>query len=404
MNVEAIRSAGPDAADRPQNASGRRLARAAAPATRVLLIQTQAENAGAQEISRLVGAGLAARGYDVHNLFFFRASRSFDQPPNTVYSASRRPGNPLSFARFLLTLGRDIRRTRPDVILTFQHYGNTIGGAVARLAHRAPVIANQVSAKATMAGWLRALDRLMGRLGVFDCITVNSDEMLRDTANYPASYRKRQRHVPHGFDQKHSTLTKDEARQLFGLAVGRVVLGCAARLHPLKQLDAAIRVLPDHPSWTLALAGQGPDEARLRQLATELGVADRVTFIGEISPDEVASFLAALDVFVFPSLAETFGLAAVEAAHAGVPVIANDLPVLREVLAEGEAPAALFVDAADTAALSGAITRVLEEPRLAEQLRHSGQSLKGRYSVDAMVDAYVELIEQARRNATRSRA
>jgi hypothetical protein len=54
---------------------------------RVLLIQTQAENAGAQEISRLVGAGLTARGYDVHSLFFFRKTDSFDEPPNTLYSA-----------------------------------------------------------------------------------------------------------------------------------------------------------------------------------------------------------------------------------------------------------------------------------------------------------------------------
>ena len=47
---------------------------------RILLIQTQAENAGAQEISRLIGAGLAARGYDVRHLFFFRKTRSFDEP------------------------------------------------------------------------------------------------------------------------------------------------------------------------------------------------------------------------------------------------------------------------------------------------------------------------------------
>jgi hypothetical protein len=50
---------------------------------RVLVVQTQAENAGAQEISRLVGAGLAARGFDVHNLFFFLQSSSFEAPPNT---------------------------------------------------------------------------------------------------------------------------------------------------------------------------------------------------------------------------------------------------------------------------------------------------------------------------------
>ncbi|RED36251.1 glycosyltransferase involved in cell wall biosynthesis [Rhodopseudomonas thermotolerans] len=362
---------------------------------RVLLIQTQAENAGAQEISRLVGAGLAARGYEVHNLFFFRQSRGFDEPANTTYCAPRRPGDPMSFLRFLVSLGRRIRATRPDAILTFQHYGNAIGGAIARLVSPAPVIANQVSARLTMPGWLQKLDLMMGRLGIFHTITVNSDEMMRDYSRYPESYRKHLTHVPHGFDQKHSTLSKTEARRRFGLPVDEIVLGTAARLHPLKQLDAAIRVLPAHPTWRLALAGHGPDEARLRKLAEQLGVADRLFLIGEITPDQVADFLACLDVFVFPSLAETFGLAAVEAAHAGVPVVANDLPVLREVLSYHGEPAALIVDAANAEALGAAVAAVLDDPELRVRLQRSGEGLKTRYSVEAMVDEYVRILEQA---------
>ncbi len=115
------------------------------PTRRILLIQTQAENAGAQEISRLVGAGLTARGYEIHNLFFFRKSDSFDEPPNTFYCSPSRPGNPISFLKFLWTLGRQIRKIKPDAVLTFQHFGNVIGGAISRLVSAAPVIANQVS-------------------------------------------------------------------------------------------------------------------------------------------------------------------------------------------------------------------------------------------------------------------
>jgi glycosyltransferase involved in cell wall biosynthesis len=361
---------------------------------RILLIQTQAENAGAQEISRLVGVGLAARGYDVHNLFFFRQSPSFDEPANTSYCAPRRPGDPLSFLRFLGALGVAIRRARPDAILTFQHYGNAIGGAIAPLVSPAPVIANQVSARLSMPGWLQALDQIMGRLGLFKTITVNSHEMLRDYARYPASYRKRLKHVPHGFDQKHSALSKAEARRQFGLPTDTIVLGTTARLHPLKQLDAAIRVLPTQPGWRLALVGQGADEARLRALADQLGVADRVHFVGEISPERIADFLACLDVFVFPSGAETFGLAAVEAAHAGVPVVANDLPVLREVLSYQGEPAALLVDATDPPAFAAAIAAALYDDALRAKLKRSGEGLKLRYSVDAMVDEYVRTIEQ----------
>ena len=362
---------------------------------RVLVVQTQAENAGAQEISRLVGAGLAARGFDVHNLFFFLQSSSFEAPPNTSYCAPSRPGNPFAFLRFLWTLGRGIRRMRPDAILTFQHYGNTIGGAVARLVSPAPVIANQVSARLTMNRLVRAVDVAMGSLGAFKCITVNSEEMHREYSRYPQGYRKRLTHVAHGFDQKSTQISKAAARQFYGLPGDGVVLGSVARLHPLKQLDAAIRILADRPHWNLALAGQGADEARLRQLATELGVASRVTFVGEIAPEKVGAFLACLDVFVFPSRAETFGLAAVEAAHAGVPVVANDLPVLREVLSYQGEPAAVFVDASDTPMLAAAVCKILEDRALNDALRQSAKGLRLRYSVDAMVDDYVRILQNA---------
>jgi glycosyltransferase involved in cell wall biosynthesis len=370
----------------PPEGSGRKL--------HVLLVQTQAENAGAQEISRLLGAGLTARGYRVTNLFFFRKSDSFDEPPDTVYCASHRPGHPLALLQLLWTLGRHIIATRPDAVLTFQHFGNVIGAGVARLVCRAPVIANQVSSALSMSWPVRAADIVMGSLGFFDRITLNSLDMQREYSRYPRAYRSRMVHVPHGFDDKALTLSKQAARQKFNLPPDAILLGCAARLHPHKRLDAAIRLLPDQPSWHLALAGQGADEARLRQLADELKVSDRLHLLGEITPRQMAEFLAALDVFVFPTQAETFGLAAVEAANAGVPSVVTDLPVLREVLSVEGKPTALFVDASDHTKLSAAVSRLLTDQQLSDELRQNAKGLKLRYSVDAMVEEYVRILGQ----------
>lgn len=364
------------------------------PKLHVLLAQTQAENAGAQEISRLLGAGLTARGYRVTNLFFFRKSDSFDEPPDTLYCAQSRPGNPVTLLRMLRTLGRHIRATRPDVVLTFQHFGNVIGGGVTRLVSRAPVVANQVSSAMSMSWPVRTADIVMGSLGFFDCITLNSKDMQREYSRYPAAYRSRMVHVPHGFDDKALTLSKEAARQKLNLPPDCVLLGCAARLHPHKRLDMAIRLLPDQPSWHLALAGQGADEARLKLLASDLRVSDRLHWLGEIPPSRMADFLACLDVFVFPTQAETFGLAAVEAANAGVPSVVTDLPVLREVLSYEGRPTALFVDASDHAKLSAAVSTLLTDRHLSDELRQNAKGLRLRYSVDAMVDEYVRILEQ----------
>ncbi|RQH14620.1 glycosyltransferase family 4 protein [Bradyrhizobium sp. RP6] len=364
------------------------------PKPHVLLAQTQAENAGAQEISRLLGAGLTARGYRVTNLFFFRKSDSFDEPPDTLYCAPSRPGNPVALLRMLRTLGRHIRATKPDAVLTFQHFGNVIGGGVTRLVSRAPVVANQVSSALSMSWPVRTADIVMGSLGFFDCITLNSKDMQREYSRYPAAYRSRMVHVPHGFDDKALILSKEAARHRFNLPPDCVLLGCAARLHPHKRLDMAIRLLPDQPSWHLALAGQGADGARLRLLASDLNVSGQLHWLGEIPPSRMADFLASLDVFVFPTQAETFGLAAVEAANAGVPSVVTDLPVLREVLSYEGRPTALFVDTSDHAKLSAAVSALLTDKHLSDELRQNAKGLKLRYSVDAMVEEYVRILDR----------
>ena len=360
----------------------------------ILLIQTQAENAGAQEISRLIGAGLSARGFEINNLFFFRKSETFDEPPNTRYCASSRPGRPFAFLKFLWTLARHIRETRPDAVLTFQHFGNVIGGGVSRLVSSAPIIANQVSSRLSMNWLVRTADIVMGSIGIFKVITVNSRDMEREYSRYPAGYRSRMVYVAHGFDDKSLDISQDAARQLFNLPVGSVLLGSVGRLHPNKCLDAAIRLLAGEHQWHLALAGQGPDEGRLRLQADELQVSDRVHFIGEISHQRVGEFLAGLDVFVFPSRAETFGLAAVEAASSGIPTVVRDMPVLREVLSYEGKPAALFVDASDNEKLSATVSRILTDKDLRDELRRTGKGLASRYSVDAMVGEYVRVLDE----------
>jgi glycosyltransferase involved in cell wall biosynthesis len=75
--------------------------------------------------------------------------------------------------------------------------------------------------------------------------------------------------------------------------------------------------------------------------------------------------------------------------------VANDLPVLREVLSFQGQPAAVFVDASDAARLAAAVAEVLEDSALSQTLRQNAKGLRLRYSVDAMVDDYVRILEDA---------
>lgn len=359
---------------------------------RIALVQTQAEAAGAQEISRLLALDFAGRGHDVHQVFFFRRTAAFDQDPTAVICAAERPRGPLAFARFLLALYRNLRRLRPDVVITFQHYGNLIGAPVARLAGVDRVIANHNGMQDILSAAVIRLDRWLGLLGAYTRIVVNSDLVEAEYGRYPRRYRDRLVRIDHGFSAKTSRLTKADARTGFGLPEDGVVLGCVARLHANKRLDAAIRLLPARPTWRLALAGQGPEEQALGQLASELGCRDRVHFVGELSPARVGDLLAALDVFVFPSRSETFGLAAVEAAGVGVPIVAARLAVLEDVLSHDGEPCALFVDVEDTTAFTAAVDRLLEDHGLAQNFGARGRRLNERFPIHEMVDAYGALL------------
>ena len=364
------------------------------PKPRVLVLQVHAENAGTQEISRLIDAGLSARGYDVHELYFFvRSTSLFRSAPNVVICAPRPPRGIVDRVRIAWRAIAEVRRLRPDVILCLQWDGNLFGAFLARLAGRSSAIANQFTAPLMHPAWARGLDGILGALGLYSRIVVNTGDVERRFASHSRFYRKRLTRIDHGFADKTSKLSKSAARAAFGLPQDVVLLGSVGRLVPQKHFDAAVRLLAHDSGWNLALCGQGVDADRLRALAKYLDADERLHLPGEIHPDKVGDFLAALDVFVFPAISESFGLAVAEAAQAGVPVVANDLEVLREVLAvDGEA-CALFVDADDTAAFAEAVARLLHDETLREHLTKSGRRLGTRYSLEHMYDGYDRMIK-----------
>ena len=363
------------------------------PARKLAFVQTQAENAGAQEVARQLAYGAARCGMSARQIFFFRRTEGFDGDPNVHFCASRRPRSALGVAKLLYDLYRELRREAPDVVFTFQHYGNLIGALAARLAGVRLIVASQVSAKEVIPPLARRLDRWLGMLGAYDHIVVNSAATAASFADYPASYRKRIVLIEHGFLDKSSGLDQRAARAALGLPQTSPLLGCAARLSPLKRLDLAIQILKINPEQHLALAGQGAERSALEALAQSLDVAPRLHFVGELDAAGMGVFLAALDGFVFPSAAESFGLAPVEAAQAGIPVLANDLPVLRDVLSVGGAPCAIFCDARDSVAFAAAARNLILDKALTSKTRAAGTKLKDRFPLEAMIEAYLKLAD-----------
>jgi glycosyltransferase involved in cell wall biosynthesis len=144
--------------------------------------------------------------------------------------------------------------------------------------------------------------------------------------------------IPNGLDTERLVFDS-EARKIirkgFSIPEDSFVLGSVGRLHAAKRyhrlIKAATPLLKDG-AWLL-LVGEGPERPRLIRLAQEAGIARRMVLAGE--RDDVPSLLSAMDLFISPSEEETFGLAILEAAAAGLRVVAADCPALDEVNLSG---------------------------------------------------------------------
>jgi len=216
--------------------------------------------------------------------------------------------------------------------VTFQHYGNVFGAPIARLAGAKRVIVQSGSAGgAMMAPWVVTADRLLGSGSApTTASSVNSDYTENMFATYPAGYRSRILRIDHGLRGQDGGIGKAEARAELGLPKDVPLLGLRGAPASAQQLDTAIRHSAAAPRGASRprRAGRGPGP-RSRRCARQRRRSARAIFSASLPPNISAKFLAALDCFVFPSCAETFGLAPVEAAQVGLPVVANRLDVLR---------------------------------------------------------------------------
>lgn len=130
-------------------------------------------------------------------------------------------------------------------------------------------------------------------------------------------------------------------------------------LYPHKNVKLVIQALTFLPEFTLAIVGSRTVfQENMRQFVQQQGVQKRVQFLGYLTDDELLKLYRKSYALVFPSLSEGFGLPGLEAMAAGLPVVASDIPIFREVYAE----AAAFFDPRSVAELVETI-RTLEPSR-----------------------------------------
>ena len=150
------------------------------------------------------------------------------------------------------------------------------------------------------------------------------------------------------------------------------LLAFAGRINAQKALDVLLEALAHVDGPTLALAGDGPERTRLEARATELGLGDRVRFLGARTRTEVLELFRAADASVLTSAWENFPHTVVEALAVGTPVLGTAVGGVAEVVRDGEN--GLLVPPGDPDAFAEALRRFLGDEELRERLRSHAQA------------------------------
>jgi len=188
---------------------------------------------------------------------------------------------------------------------------------------------------------------------------------------------------------------RSQVRAELGIPQDALVLINVSRLVDGKGQEDLFPVLADvrqhRPDTWLLLVGDGDRRQALERAAGEAGLLDRVVFAG--NREDVAQVLVASDIFVFPSYTEGFGMVALEAMGAGLPVVAYDLPPFHEFMEPGVT--SLLCPIGDVAAFCAAVRSLVEHPERAARLGSAARRLASeRYPSDGVARVFQQVYDQ----------
>lgn len=296
--------------------------------------------------------------------------------------------NPQRIANAILPLAKKLHRQMPfDVIDAEFFYPD--GPAAMRLAEALDIPFTIKARGADIHHWssdpacrrqiLQAAENASRLLAVSEALKQDMVALGMEESRIAVHYT--------GLDQERFVpVDRIAAKRALGVE-GPLLISTGA-LIPRKNQDLVIRALASLPDAVLMLAGRGEAEQRYRSLASELGVADRVRFLGSVAHDELAQLTAAADIAILVSKSEGLANAWVEALACGTPVIISEAGGARELVTSPDA--GRIVDQTVEAIVEAA-KAVLADPPEQEAVRSS----VSRFSWKANGDQLLAILRQA---------
>ncbi len=290
---------------------------------------------------------------------------------------------PISLAQPLV-----LARLRPDIVHIHSPYplGEVANWLLGR--SRATIIAYHSDVVRQQA-WLRLYGPFLRRvLRAADRIIATSPRYI-ESSTWLSPVKHKCVAIPSGIDVTRFLSSSDRP------PVSTPTLLFVGRLRYYKGLDTLLRALPLVANARLTVVGEGPMRQEWEALSRELGLADRVDFMGEIDDADLPAYYRRADVFVLPAnaRAEGFGLVLVEAMASGLPCITTELGTGTSWVVQDGATG-LVVPPRDPAAMAAAVNRLVGDADLRRRFGQAGQERAQReFSYQVMAERVMQVYQ-----------
>lgn len=341
---------------------------------------------GAQQVLYLL-AGLEREG--VNNLLACPRGSAIAEAARSLKRTTLWPlpmGGELDLT-LLPRLRRLIHCQRPDLIHLHSRRGADLWGALAGRQAGLPVLLSRRVDNPEPRWWVGIKYRLYDHV-----ITIS--EAIRQVLIREGVAAERISCVPSAVDSERYSSPCDHTwfREHFAIPADHAVIAMVAQFIPRKGhallLDALPQILERHPRITLLLFGRGALREEIEQRVEMMGLRERVQLPG--FRDDLDRILPCLDLVVHPAAMEGLGVALLQAAAAGRPIIACRAGGIPEIVEEGVN--GLLVPPGEPHALAAAVNRLLDDPQWAARLGETGRArVDTRFSIAAMVSGNLRL-------------
>ena len=304
----------------------------------------------------------------------------------------------------VLRLSAMMKRERFDIVQTYLWTANTWGRIAARMAGVRWVLASERNVDIWEETYKRVIGRLLARST--DRIIANSEAVRQYLLNRGGLAADKVVTIYNGvnFDRFRKPCDPAVRRRELGIADDVVLAGCLARVEPAKDhgtlLQAMALISNRVPKLHAVLIGGGSEEERMKRMAHELGIGERVHFVGFRT--DAAEWLQSVDLSVLSSVKEGLSNTVLESMAAGKPVVATDVGGNAEVIVEGET--GFLVPSRSPTELGNAIARVASSRETMAAYGAAGRRrVDELFAVDAMVKhterLYLDLVGSGARKA-----